>query len=130
MKLSKFNTTKRSNSGVELELTLLGSGDKSGVFITLLGRDGTVFRSIRDERSRAMTDRVQAGKGEYTPEEQDDMVCDTLSKLTLGWRNIEDDDGSELAFTKEKAYQIYRDHPAIREQANLFLADRGNFVLS
>jgi len=130
MKLSKFNTTKRSNSGVELELSLLDSVEKSGVFITLMGRDGKVFRSIREDRSRAMSERVQAGKGDYTPDEQDEMVCDTLSRLTLGWRNIQDEDGSDLPFTKEKAYQIYLEHPAIREQANQFIANRGNFVLS
>jgi hypothetical protein len=130
MKLSKFNTTKRSNAGAELELSLLDSGKPSGVFITLMGRDGTVFRSIREDRSKAMTDRVSAGKGDLTPDEQDEMVCDTLSRLTVGWRNIEADDGSEVPFTKEKAYQIYLEHPSIREQANQFIADRANFVLS
>jgi len=58
------------------------------------------------------------------------MVCDTLAKLTLGWRNIQEEDGSEVAFTKEKAYQIYLDHPAIREQANQFISERANFALA
>lgn len=127
MDINTFSTVKRSNEGVELELKRLDNGKGSGSFITIKGRDSDEFRAIRSERAAQMVARLAEGKPEEFPQDEEDaMVADTLSKLTVSWRGI-DRNGQPLPFDRKTAYEVYLAMPAIREQLNSFVANRANF---
>lgn len=129
MKLSSFDTKTASNAGVELQLSDIKTGKPAGVFITLLGSDSDEFLKAKDDRSRFMADRLASGvKEELTREERDELACDLLARCTTGWRNLDGEDGTPLPFSKAEAKRVYLTYPAIREQVNVFIADRSNFV--
>lgn len=130
MKLDQFDTKTRANKGVEMELNDIRTGKPAGAFITLLGKDSDEFRAVKDERSRMIAERVSTGdRTEFTLEEGDVMACEMLARCTVAWRELENKDG-QIAFSTEAAKALYLQYPAIREQANVFIADRANFVLA
>lgn len=128
--LSSFDTVTRSNAGVEMQLKDLRSGKPSGAFITVLGTDGDTFRAIREERSRMLADRAAAGESvQISDAERTDMLCDMLARCTLGWRGIDSEDGNPMPpYSYSVAYSLYKMYPAIREQVNVFVAERANFA--
>lgn len=129
--LKAFDTVTRANAGVEMELKDLRTGKGSGAFITLLGMDSEMFREIREERSRAMADRAAAGESvQISDAERTDLLCDTLARCTLGWRELDGEDGQPMPpYSYSVANSLYKKYPAIREQVNVFIAERANFVL-
>jgi hypothetical protein len=128
-RLDQFDTVTRSNAGVEMELKDLRTGRGSGAFITLLGKDSAEFRAILDERSRAYADRGAAGLPlELDADEREQASREMLARCTKGWRGLERADGTELVYSHSAAIDLYATYPAIREQVNVFIADRANFV--
>ena len=105
----------------------LSDGKPSGVFFTLLGKDGDEFRNILAERERMITDRAAAGQPLLSAAERDDLNCDMFARCTRGWRGLEEG-GKAVEFNRDKAKDIYTKYPGIREQANVFISDRANFV--
>lgn len=138
MDLKRFDSVTLANKGVDMELKDLRTGQPSGAFITLLGMDSDEFKRIRSERARAAIDRASAnGSRQPTDEEMDAMAVDGLAALTIGWW-FKGDDGmrvdwlmegkEQVLFSHSEAARIYRAYPAIREQVNVFIAERRNFL--
>src|SRR3990172_3999151 len=124
--LSTFDTVTRSNEGVEMELKRLADGKPSGVFFMLLGKDGDEFRNISAERERFVSERI-AGGGQLSAEEREELNLDMFARCTKGWRGLQDK-SVPVPFSREKAKEVYSKYPGIREQANIFISERANFV--
>jgi hypothetical protein len=122
--LKQFDTKTGANAGVEVELKFIGSGAPSGAFIRVLGTDSDVFRDMQIERAREALDREAKGLPEWTAEERDERSVQTLARCTLGWRGLDGIDD----FSIKAAEALYRDYPAIREQVNIAIANRANFL--
>lgn len=128
--LKRFDTKTKANAGTEMELVFIGSGEKSGAFITVLGTDSDEWRLIKDERARLISDRAMAGDmTDLTADEKDGLICDALARCTKGWRGLETDAGP-IEFSQVAAKKLYLDMPAIREQVNAFVGKRENFTLA
>ena len=125
MKLSEFDTKTLSNKGVDVELKSLRDNSKTGAFITVLGTDSDAFKDIQIERAREALDRETRGLPQLTAEERDEQGIKTLARCTVGWNGI---DGLG-EFSQAAAIELYRNYPAIREQVNVAIADRRNFLL-
>lgn len=130
MKLSRFNTTDRANAGVKMHLKDLRTGEPTVASIMLLGMDSDEFASIQDDRKRMFADRAAAGLPDLTRIERDELNCDMLARCTKRWDDLDADDDTPLAFSQEAARTLYKEYPAIREQVNIFIAGRANFVLA
>ena len=48
--------------------------------------------------------------------------------MTVGWKNMRDAAGKEIAFTKEAARELFTKYPMIGEQVDRFCGDRANFI--
>jgi len=123
--LKQFDTKTGSNAGVEIELKIIGSGAPSGAFIRVHGIDSDKFRDMQLERARESLEREAKGLPDWTPGERDERGVKTLAACTLGWRGL-DDIGD---FSVKAAEALYRDYPAIREQINVAIANRANFLV-
>lgn len=125
---TNFDTLTRSNEGAPCTLKDLKTGKPTEVVITLLGMDSERFQEIKTERSRDMAER--AARGNFEPLDEDQKLAlhiDTLARCTVGWSGMASK-GEEIPFSVEKARWLYRAYPAIREQVNVFIGDRANFL--
>lgn len=129
MKLAKFGTKVLANAGVTMFLNDLKTGKATTAGLVLLGKDSDEFRTCREERERFFADRVAAGKSvDISQEERDELACNMLARCTKAFIELEDDNGSPLSYSLSGAERLYLDYPAIREQANIFIAERANFA--
>ena len=92
-------------------------GNDTDATITLLGSESKVGRKLMLDFMRSIKD----GKSE---EGDSDKI---LSELTIGWKNIKIE-GKEVKFSKEKAYELYRDYPILKKQVDIFVSNSKNFV--
>jgi hypothetical protein len=129
MKLSKFDTRTKANSGVEIELIDLATGMASDASITVLGTDSDVFKRANAERARVAVERIRArGKAEVDAEESEDDSYHLLAAVTVGWKGLENEDGTPLAFSKQAAFDLYKQYPLIFEQVDRGVAARTRFI--
>jgi len=146
MDLLQFSTKKKSNAGEFLQLkhpktfedlfdgvNEKGEPDESKpVGLYLLGVDSDVAVQARHKRLNA-----QVGKKSSKAKTKDDEDFaqkseaeqnEILADCTVGWANLSLDGNSE--FSRETILKIYSDSgwAWLREQAMMFVNDRGNFI--
>jgi hypothetical protein len=136
MDLSKFNVEKMAEQGAWLDLEnprtneMLEDDDGNAISIKLLGTDSKVWRNKNRENMRKRTAqmvRSKSKKVDFTVSDED--TCEMLSECTVDWKGIIDE-GEEIEFSKEAAYELYMKYIWIREQVDLFVGDRANFFPS
>lgn len=130
MDLNRFDTKTKANAGIEFALNDLRTGKPTDAKFRIVGSDSEHFQRLKAERSRKVAKRLQeTGAEALTPEEMDEMACEMLAACTLGWSGL-NHDGKPVPFSTEKAKEVYSQYPAIRDQINLAIADRANFLLA
>jgi len=117
MKISKLYTTDLHDAGSEIEV-LDDQGEKTGLFITVVGVDSTVFRAQAKKQQRAYIESLRSKK-DFDDEA---FATDSLVAATIGWR------GTDEKFTKKLCKELYTQAPYIKDQIDLFIADRANFT--
>lgn len=128
MDLKLFDTKTKANEGVEIELRDLRTGKGSGAFIKVLGTDSDRFAELSADRARQVTAILErTGKKELSREEINGLTVDLLVGCTVGWRGLESG-GEVFEYSPANARRLYEEFPAIREQINLAIADRSNFL--
>lgn len=129
MKLAKFDTVTNATAGIEVELYDIATGTGSGAFIRVLGTDSAVCREATAERSRRVVERIRAREGKHADADETDADdAELLAACTAGWRGLENDDGTDLVFTRAQARALYLGYPLIKEQVDRAIADRGRFI--
>lgn len=118
--LSKNNLAEQAEAGYKFELTLPGSGDKTGAFITVRGAQSKIVQKYSrkkfQEIDQARTVAARKGKEhKLTLEELEDLGIETATLRIISWQGIAED-GVEIPFTPENAARILREHSWIREQ--------------
>lgn len=125
--LNSFDTIPQANEGAKCYLKDLRTGKPTSLYITVRGMDSDAFRELKVERARDMALRREQGNLEdLTPAEREELTIDSLARMTTSW--FIKLGGVEVPFSVAKAREIYRGYPAVREQVNLFMADRANFL--
>lgn len=125
MDLSKLNTAELSESGVEMQLRHLVTGELLDAWITLCGQDSKVYRQKRRElRSKSMQAKVADAV-----ELSEQHAMEVRVACTLGWRGL-DEGNKPIKFSQEKALEIYTDpgYQWIVDQVDRFIGDRANFL--
>jgi hypothetical protein len=117
MKISKLYTTDLHDAGSEIEV-LDDQGAKTGLFITVVGVDSTVFRAQAKKQQRAYIESLRSKK-DFDDEA---FATESLVAATIGWR------GTDEKFTKKLCKELYTKAPYIKDQIDLFIADRANFT--
>lgn len=120
MELAKLCTADAHEQGAAVDIAHPVTGEKTDVKITIRGVDSASFRKItRDHRKKL------AEKG--SEERLEELSCDMLASLTIGWSGITQD-GEPVPFTTDAARTLYMKSPGIREQVDKFVVDRRNFT--
>lgn len=117
MKLAELYTTDLHEDGAEVEI-VDGSGEKTGLFLKVMGIDSSVFRSHTKKQQRAYIDALRTGE-EFDDEK---YTIEALVSATIGWR------GTDEKFSKELCEELYLKAPYIKDQVDRFMADRANFI--
>lgn len=126
MDMSKLCTAEAHENGAEL--TILDPIDytKTDFIITLKGLDSRSFRFKNKANIRKGIALLQDGE-KPSNEDLDDLDIETMAECTIGWTGLYDGE-TEIVFSKEKAIEIYKAAPAVREQVERFVKDRENFT--
>lgn len=130
MNLAQFDTVESANEGAKMEVrdtkgAPILKKDKTPVTITLLGADSDVARAARNVATNRY---LKAGrKAVVTAESADADALTFLVKCTVGWDGVGVDE-EETAFSPEAARKLYMTFPFVREQVDIFIADRENFL--
>jgi len=141
MNLASLNFAPAANSGAVM--TVLHPIDRipletdggDPVTITLLGRDSDAFiKAETAARQRAMDSLSKGSKVSVT--DADRRGCESLARLVTGWQGIPEgwidgtDSNDPADFSVENAMKLFLNPGVrwIRDQADAFVADRGNFL--
>jgi hypothetical protein len=110
---------------------LLQPDKKTPVTITLLGSDSAEYQAVARAQ---VSKRVSRGREQGAPE---DMIAEAeadaialLVAATTGWDGMATANGDPVPFTPANATMLYNQFPAVRDQAEAFVRDRGNFTSS
>ena len=119
---------------------------REGVFMSVLGLDGKPVEVVKDQPARLKLlgpDSPEYRRGnralvrqrmlyaattadEYDAEEA--AIIDLLVNCTVGWEGMFDAKLKPLPFSAESVRALYEGYPAIRDQVDVFIADRRRFT--
>lgn len=132
MELSVLDTKKKANAGSFLHLKHPATGEplydnddqSKPVGLYLMGKDSDVFAKTRH---KSMNEALNGKKKTTRTSEQLEIEgIGLLSEMTTGWQNLSLDGNSE--FSRDTIAELYTRMSWVREQANLFIDDRANFI--
>jgi len=124
MDLKNLNVVDVANQGEWLELEHPVTGEPLGVRIKLAGIDSDYYKK---EMRRQQNRRLKKGIRNISAEELEAETISLLVACTLEWENVEYD-GTPLECNAENVRKIYKEFSWIREQVDVFINNRGNFI--
>lgn len=129
MDLSKLDLTKSANEGAWITLKHPASGEELTAKIKVAGKDSTKYNQITDDFRRKALDEMKSVKTiTQRIEMAEEHANQLLAECTLDWKDIVLD-GVNLEFTKENVSMVYKRFFWIKEQVDLAIADRANFLI-
>lgn len=127
-----MDTVAACNAGATIDI-LDVSQRKTGMKITILGKDSDVFRETQRDNIDAHNARVALArqKGKPTPfqsqDEQEQEGIDLLVACTVGWEGVAI--GEEvLVFNVPNARRLYKEFPEVRRQVDSAIMDLEIFM--
>jgi len=119
--LAKHNYTEIAEAGYEFELKLPGTGEGTGVFITVRGDQSKTVKAFGRKKYSEFKLREQQAKRrgkeveDMTLEEAEELSVESAIVRVIGWKNITEN-GKEVTFTKENAERIFKEYSWIKDQ--------------
>ena len=128
MELKSICTVEAHEEGAEMRVVNPITGEETDFYITVKGFDSKVFRKVSRRKQRALFAAL-ADKDKDKDKELDEEELDAegLAEATIGWRGLTVN-GEEYVFTQERAKDLYKQSPGIRNQLDIFVANRKNFM--
>lgn len=130
MDLSALDTTTLADEGVDMEIlgvdgTVLRDEAGNAITIKLLGADSD---KVRKRQRMEIDKRLKRGnRAKSSAAEIEENGIDLLVFCTVGWSGVKFQ-GQELACTPDNVRKLYTALPALRDQVDAFVGDRGNFT--
>jgi len=137
MDLSKLNVVEQANSGAALELLHPVTGEvltdekkePKAFYLKLLGSDSDVYRNqIKRNFERNQNQSKGRNKPKLDIDDAQRRAAELLAKCTTECYMIED--GKPIECTSAEMVRLYLKYPWLREQAEEFIGDRGNLMIS
>ena len=119
--LAKHNYTEIAEAGYEFELKLPGTGEGTGVFITVRGDQSKTVKAFGRKKYSEFKLREQQAKRrgkdveDMTLEEAEELSVESAIVRVIGWKNITEN-GKDVPFTKENAERIFKEYSWIKDQ--------------
>jgi len=130
MDLSALDTTTLADEGVAMEVlgvdgTVLRDEAGNAITIKLLGADS---EKVRKRQRMEIDKRLKRGnRAKSSAAEIEENGIDLLVFCTVGWSGVKFN-GEEMPCNAENARKLYTALPALRDQVDAFVGDRGNFT--
>jgi len=130
MDLSALDTTTLADEGVDMEVlgvdgTVLRDEAGNAITIKLLGADS---EKVRKRQRMEIDKRLKRGnRAKSSAAEIEENGIDLLVFCTVGWSGVKFQ-GEELSCTPDNVRKLYTALPALRDQVDAFVGDRGNFT--
>jgi hypothetical protein len=131
MDLSNLDTVAAASEGAVMPLlhpvsrAPLKTDDKKPITLTLLGYDSIQFQDFERIKINRRLNGEDAPERSAEAHEADKL--ETLSLCVKSWQNIIVD-GKALECTAENVRMVLKRFPWIREQVDLFVGNRANFL--
>lgn len=132
--LKNHNYTEIAEVGYKFELKLPGTGEATGVFITVRGDQSKTVKAFARKKYAEFKLREQQAKRrgkdveDMTLEEAEELSIESAVVRVIGWENITEN-GKDVPFTKENAERIFKEYSwikdAVVEEAGQLLNFRG-----
>ena len=128
MDLASLDLTKASNDGAWITLKHPATGEDLSGKIKVVGKDSTKFIQMTEEFRRKTLEDMKSNKTMAqkleNAQEQSDAV---LVACTVDWQDMMLD-GKDLEFTEANVKMVYSRFNWIKEQIDVAIADRANFL--
>ena len=117
--LNKNNFADAAEAGYEFEL-LLPTQEPTGAFITVRGDQSKTVKAYARKKYAEFKMREQQAKrrgkdvDDMTLEEAEELAIEAAIVRVIGWKGITEGK-TEVAFTKENAERIFKEHGWIRD---------------
>lgn len=118
MQFDDLLTADVHEAGSQMEIRHPATGDKTGAFLLLKGVDSKTFRRALAEFNRKRMEKGADGEA---------LGIDLLVAVTDSWSGMKEGE-QDKPFSKDAVRKLYVDSPAIRQQADAWIADRRNFT--
>lgn len=133
--LSAIDTVDACNRPIEIEIVHPVTRAGLGIFWSLVGKDGDVYRTRIHELANENIRRANANLPslDNTLSKLEAKNIATLVAVTTGWRTHDKPGvvvlkGEELAFTLENVTRVLTELPAVREQVQEQVNNVGNWL--
>lgn len=119
--LNQHNYTEIAEAGYEFELKLPGTGEPTGVLITVRGDQSKTVKAFARKKYAEFKLREQQAKRrgkeveDMTLEEAEELSIESAVVRVIGWKNLTEN-GKDVPFTKENAERIFKDFSWVKEQ--------------
>jgi hypothetical protein len=133
--LAQIDTKTLAESGAPMPVKSLDgkpliarNGDP--VVIRVLGADSTKYRSLTRAQMRKRMEAAANNKQDAVADvdETDREVIEILVACTVGWSGVLNTEGTPIPFTEENVRKLYAAYPVIRDQVDVFISNRANFI--
>jgi len=129
--LAAIDTVKGSNEGFDVRIFHPGTNEDLDITISVLGKDSDDFQKVSRAQNKRRMSKMQKGgfRNVTTPpiEEVESDGIDLLAKCTTGWTGVIIE-GKEIKFSVDNAVMVYERFPWIKEQVDIAIGDRANFI--
>lgn len=129
--LASLDTVAACNKPFEIEIKSV-TGQPTGFFISVLGKDSDTYRSIVRGLADESLKRQAMGKVDTSLDKIEQRNIDALVAVTTGWRFGDSNevplDGEPLAFNAANARKVYERLLPVRDQVAEAVNDLENFT--
>jgi hypothetical protein len=129
--LAQIDTVAASNEGFRVQIYHPGTHEDLDIMIDVLGKDSDECQKM--SRIQSKKRMAKMAKGGYRSNQViplEEIEADNLELLaacTKGWTNVILD-GKLVECNKANAVMIYERFPWIKEQVDIAIGDRANFI--
>ena len=126
--LSSLDLVAGSNDGADVDLYHPSTLDALGITVRVVGKDSDIYRAESNAIQRKnIAQMKKSRKIDLDLDEMEDAATSILASCTVSWVGVELD-GKELECTRDNAMMVYERFPWIREQIDVAINDRANFM--
>ena len=128
--LSSIDTVAGSNEGFDVQIYHPGTNVDLGIVITVLGKDSDEFLKVSRTQSKKRMAKMAKGGFRNTSisiEEVEQDGIELLAACTKAWAGMVEN-GKDIVCTASNAVDVYTRYPWIREQVDIAIGDRANFI--
>lgn len=118
--------TDLNDDGVEKELPDPDTGEPTGIFITVAGRQGRRAAIARQAAYSHMISKID-GARDFTDEERYEFASRWLAGMVISWRGVRRG-GKALEATFDNVFSVLERNPWIRSRVDDWATDNGNFT--